>query len=86
MLVQESTRIRIIRAFLGMESKAFAARIGVCPASLTNYEKGRSTPTEKTREQLQILCHKHGIGFLPNGYPVPTNSESKWIATEDEGE
>jgi transcriptional regulator with XRE-family HTH domain len=71
MQVDESTRIRLIRALLGMESKAFAARVGVCAASITNWEKGRSNPTESTRETLQKLCEVHGIWFTPEGYPVP---------------
>lgn len=71
MQVQESVRIRLIRALLGMESKSFGARIGVCPATVTNYERGRSTPTEKTRETLQTLCEVHGIWFTPEGYPLP---------------
>ena len=71
MQVNEATRLRLIRALLGMESKAFSARIGVCAATITNYERGRSAPTEKTRETLQKLCEAHGIWFTPEGYPVP---------------
>lgn len=34
MIVNEATRIRIVRAFLGMDSKSFATRLGVCAATL----------------------------------------------------
>ena len=82
MIVNDATRIRIIRAYLGMESKAFAARLGVGPNTVTNWEHGRSSPTKNIREELARLCVLNGIGFLPSGYPVP-NSEFRMITTEE---
>ena len=71
MIVSEAVRIRLIRALLGMDSKSFAARLGVCAASLTNWEKGRSAPTKTRREELARLCEAHKICFSPEGYPFP---------------
>lgn len=74
-MTNDATRIRVIRAFLGMDSKPFAARLGVCAGTLTNWERGRSTPTPSRRAELEKLCEENGIGFLPNGYPIPMSSE-----------
>ncbi len=71
MTVNSSAQIRVIRAWLGMSSRDFSARLGVCPASLTNWERGRATPGPEKRQVLAELCQEHGLGFLPSGMPVP---------------
>lgn len=71
MIVDDATRIRVVRAFLGMDSKSFSARIGVCVGTLTNYERGRSSPAQRPREELAKLCQENGICFTPSGYPLP---------------
>jgi DNA-binding transcriptional regulator YiaG len=73
MIVNDATRIRVIRAILGMNSGGFAARLGVCPASVTNWEQGRTGPTSSAREELAKLCQQNGIGFTPSGYPFPAS-------------
>lgn len=71
MNVSEAVRIRVVRAFLGMDSKSFAARLGTCAASVTNWEKGRTTPTPRKRKELEKLCETHRIWFSPEGWPFP---------------
>lgn len=74
MTIDDSVRIRVIRALLGMDSQSFAKRLGVCPATQTNWEKGRTTPSADKRQELYQLCEENGIGFLPSGFPVPVAS------------
>jgi DNA-binding transcriptional regulator YiaG len=71
MIVNSSTQIRVIRALLGMSPRDFSARLGVCPASLTNWERGRTTPGPERRQVLAELCQENGLGFMPSGMPVP---------------
>jgi transcriptional regulator with XRE-family HTH domain len=71
MIVSSSTQIRVIRAFLGMDCKSFAARLGISTASLTNWERSRTTPAPQKSEMLAELCAQNGIGLLPSGMPVP---------------
>lgn len=71
MPITEATRIRLVRALIGMDSKTFAARLGVCPATLTGWEKARSEPRGENRQALAELCQEHGIGFSPTGFPFP---------------
>lgn len=58
-----------------MESKSFAARVGVSVGTVTNWERGRTSPHAKPKakiiDALQKLCEVHGIWFTPEGYPVP---------------
>ena len=82
MMVNDATRIRLIRAYLGMDSKSFAARLGVGPDTVSNWEHGRSSPTRRIREELMRVCQLNGLGFLPSGYPVP-QSEFRMIQTEE---
>lgn len=71
MHVNDATRIRVIRAFLGMNSQSFSARLGINSQTLTNWERGRSTPGPVKREELAKLCEDNGIAFSPSGYPFP---------------
>jgi DNA-binding transcriptional regulator YiaG len=70
MTINDSTRIRVIRALIGMSSKDFAERIGVSSWTMTAYERGRSAPQGKKRDELAKLCQEHGLAFLPSGMPV----------------
>ena len=67
----ESTRIRVIRAYLGMTSAAFAARLGISPSTLWTWERGRSAPQGRKRDTLAALCQESGLALLPSGFPVP---------------
>jgi hypothetical protein len=42
-VVNSSTQIRVIRVLLGMSPRDFVARIGVCAAALTSWEKDPAT-------------------------------------------
>ncbi len=70
MIVDDATRIRVIRALLGMESREFAKILGISNGTITSWEKSRSTPQREKRKALAELCQKHGICFLPSGAPV----------------
>ena len=69
--VDDATRIRVIRALVGMTSRAFAAELDVACQSITSWEHGRCTPTREKRKRLAEFCRKAGIGFMPSGCPVP---------------
>lgn len=71
MTLDDATRIRVIRALLGMSSRDFAARVGICGATLTGWERSRATPTPSKRQELAELCHEKGIAFSPSGMPFP---------------
>lgn len=70
-MIDEATRIRVIRALIGMNSREFAAALKVTANSITNWEKGRTVPTKLTRRRLARLCQQHNVCFLPSGTPVP---------------
>jgi len=69
--ITDAVRIRVIRALLGMSCRKFADALNVSTASLTGWEKGRSVPRPRTRQELAKLCQKHGIAFMPSGFPIP---------------
>lgn len=73
MCISDSQRIRVIRAIIGMDSKTFAAELCVSAGTLTAWEKGRSTPQPQKRHELAKLCQKHGLCFMPSGFPVPAS-------------
>jgi DNA-binding transcriptional regulator YiaG len=70
-MIDESVKIRIIRILVGMDCKTFAATLGVCVNTVTSWEHGRNEPIRSKRKALAELCQKHGIAFLPSGYPLP---------------
>jgi DNA-binding XRE family transcriptional regulator len=69
--IDEATRIRVVRAMLGLTSKQFASKVGVGPSAVTAWEKGRATPQREKRKELAKICQDAGIAFLPSGCPVP---------------
>lgn len=71
LMTPESTRIRVIRAYLGMTSAAFAARLGISAGTLTAWERGRSAPRGSKRDTLAALCQESGLALLPSGFPAP---------------
>lgn len=71
MTINDAVRVRVIRAITGMDSKTMAARLGIGPATLTSWEKGRATPLPGNRDALAVVCQEHGIGFTPSGFPFP---------------
>ena len=71
MILDDSVRIRVIRALLGMSSKDFAVRLGVCSGTLTAWERNRSAPQGTKRDDLAKLCQENGIAFSPSGMPFP---------------
>lgn len=70
-LIDEATRVRVIRALVGMTTGDFAAHLCVLPGAVTDWEKGRSEPRSTHRRHILALCHERGIAFLPCGMPVP---------------
>jgi transcriptional regulator with XRE-family HTH domain len=73
-MIDDATRIRVVRALLGITSQEFAARVGVTPGIVTGWEKGRYTPRKKSRLVLAEICEREKIAFLPSGMPVPMDS------------
>ncbi len=71
-MVDDARRIRVIRALLGLTSRAFAARMGISVGCVTSWEHGRATPQREKRKELAAFCQKEGIAFLPSGMPVPS--------------
>lgn len=72
-MTNEATKIRVIRAFLGVNIKTFAARMGSSTTSVYMWETGRATPTLKKRYRLAEICREGGIMFTPSGYPIPVS-------------
>jgi transcriptional regulator with XRE-family HTH domain len=71
LLIDDATRIRVIRALVGMTTAHFAKHLGCQPGAVTDWEHGRSEPRSPLRKKLWELCHERGIAFLPCGMPVP---------------
>ncbi len=70
-MIDDPTRIRVIKAILHMDSKAFATAIGVAQNTVTGWESGRSVPNAASRQVISHLCHMRGIEFRADGMPVP---------------
>jgi DNA-binding transcriptional regulator YiaG len=73
MVIDDSTRIRVIIALAGMDCRTFAKTMGVSAGTVTSWTKGRCTPQRKKRKELAAFCQKKGIAFLPSGCPVPAS-------------
>lgn len=71
MVIDESTRMRVIRAIIGWDMKKMSQRMDVNPNTVTNWERGRSVPNGSNRKVLAEICAEHNIGIRPDGYPVP---------------
>ena len=69
--IDDATRVRVIRALLGMNSRQFAKHVGISPGTLTAWERSRSTPQADKRKVLATICQQNGLCFLPSGMPVP---------------
>ena len=65
-----SVQIRVIRAILGMTSKAFAKVVGVAQNTVTGWESGRSVPNASSRFVIAELCKSRGIVFRKD-MPLP---------------
>jgi DNA-binding XRE family transcriptional regulator len=84
MKINDATRVRIIRAMLGVDSKTFAKQLNVCAATLTSWEKGRSSPQGANKDALAEICLDAGIGFSPTGYPMPMADVMTFKSRESE--
>ena len=72
-MVDEATRIRVIRSLTGLSNGEFAKVVGVNRASVTNWERGYSVPQRDSRKALAQLCSENGIEFREDGMPVPVS-------------
>ena len=70
-MISEPQRIRVIKAILGMDSKAFAKAVGVDRNTVTTWESGRSVPSHESRVAIKALCDSQGIVFRKDGMPLP---------------
>ncbi len=71
MIIDDAARVRIVRAILGIESREFAAKLGISAGTMTSWERGRSTTQREKRKVLAAICQENSICFLPSGMPVP---------------
>ena len=71
MIIDDAARVRIVRAILGIESREFAAPLGISAGTMTSWERGRSAPQREKRKALAAICQENSICFLPSGMPVP---------------
>ena len=69
--IPESTRIRLIHAYLGIPSREFAKKLGISSTTLTDWERGRSIPGLRGGKALARLMKRAGLELTPDGYPVP---------------
>lgn len=72
-MVDESTRLRVIRAIIGWDMKKLSERLGVNPNTITGWEKGRSVPNNVSRLAIAEICQEHNISIRPDGFPVPSD-------------
>jgi len=75
MVIDDAFQVRIVRAMLGMGVGKFAQTMGVCAASVTGWEHGRSFPQRANRQRFNELCREQGIAFLRSGMPVPASDK-----------
>lgn len=69
-MIDDSTRVRVIMALLGITSKELAERIGVTQNAVTGWSKGRFSPRQRSRTALAEICYQERILFLPSGMPI----------------
>lgn len=74
-MIEDATRIRVIKAILHMDSKAFATAIGVAQNTVTGWESGRSVPNQESRLAIAGLCMDRGIEFRADGMPLPKEAK-----------
>ena len=70
-MTDDATRVRVIRAILGVTSGDFAALVGVDRATLTNWEKGKTRPQQTYQLKLSEICKESNISINEDGFPVP---------------
>jgi ribosome-binding protein aMBF1 (putative translation factor) len=72
-MVEESTRLRVIRAIIGWDRKTMSSRLGVHPTTVTKWEHGKTTPDTTARRKIETICSEYGIAIRPDGFPVPVS-------------
>ena len=70
-MVDDSTRIRVIRALLGLSKREFADLLEVTENTVGNWEAGRNVPQRRHRERMAAICAEKGIILRTDGYPAP---------------
>lgn len=70
-MIDEATRIRVIRSIIGWDMKRMATQLDVNPNTITSWERGRQVPNNKSRKVLAKICQEHNIAIRPDGMPVP---------------
>lgn len=70
-MTTDAQRIRVIRAYTGYGAGEFAAKVGVSRQSLTDWERGRSTPGLRACKALAKIIRDAGLELRKDGYPVP---------------
>lgn len=75
-MVDEATRIRVIRAILGWDKKTMQKRLKVSQNVIRYWESGTNVPNSRSRKVLAEICNEHHIAIRPDGYPVPVDSSN----------
>lgn len=71
MILDDATRVRVIRAILGLNRRQMAEKVGVTPFTITDWETGRARPRGRLQDRMALVAHENGLAFLPSGMPVP---------------
>ncbi len=70
-----SEQCRMARAGLHMSQTDLARRADVAPATITEFEKGRRTPYERTVRDIQRVLEAAGAIFVGGGVTLAVEQE-----------
>lgn len=69
-MVSTAKTIQMGRILLDLSQGALAEKMGVTPATVSQWENGHAEPRHATMRRFLILCEQGGIGFTAIGMPV----------------
>jgi Zn-dependent peptidase ImmA (M78 family)/transcriptional regulator with XRE-family HTH domain len=70
----DAGRLRLARETAGLRKKDLAERIQVSPASITQYEAGRTVPPAKTVARIALACGLPAEFFTASSQPRPSSA------------
>lgn len=69
-MLEFRTISRVARVLMDMNQRQMGEALGLNLEAVSCWERGATMPSLKHRKAFEVLCEKHGIGFLANGMPV----------------